>query len=329
MSFLLTPVEFDRAREALRDGGVTPSLYSWLGRLVAVAQATRALAPSAVPGGRWDDPDAIAETLQAWLEESLLRGGLHQAFDRCDSPRALARYLERSLRNWLVARSRRATGPRLLERASELLADSEQGFRLVADAAEARDRWWGLAGWADVPELYAGEDASLVATAWALGDFALLRYPSSERSDPVLSTPDLHRFLHGLLERTGRALSGRHFDAALRGRFSYAYAQPSLDLDLIPQLEGGERPDTAFEVEESARLAIVALSARQLEVLMHRPRTTLEDLAARLAISRGTVDNEHRRALLKVREATSSDEQFDRVLEKVLEMASESRHDDD
>lgn len=329
MSFLLSSAEFERAREALRDGEVTPELYGWLGRLLAVAQATRALAPSPVPGGRWDDPDAVAETLQAWLEESLLRGGLRQAFDRCDSPRALARYLERSLRNWLVARSRRAGGPRLLERANELLGDPEQGFRLIADAAAPRDRWWCLAAWTEEPELYAGEDEPLVAAAWALGDFALLRYPSSKRSDPVLSTPDLHRFLRGLLDRTARALSGRHFDTALRGRFCYAYAQPGVELDLMPELRSGESPETTFEIAESARLALVALSRRQLEVLIHRPQATLEELAARLAISRGTVDNEYRRALLKVREAAISEEHFDRVLEKVLEMASERRHDGD
>ncbi len=329
MSLLLSASDFDRAREALRDGEVTPALYGWLGRLVVVAQATRALAPSAVPSGRWDDPDAVAETLQAWLEESLLRGGLHQAFDRCDSPRALSRYLERSLRNWLVARSRRAAGPRLLERANELLRDPASGFRLVADADVARDRWWALEEWTDEPDLYAGENETLISAAWALGDFALLRFPSSGRSDPVLSTPDLQRFLRGLLERVGQALSGRHFDAALRGRFSYAYAQPGVELGHVPEPEGGESPETVFEVAESARLALAALSKRQLEVLLERSRTTLEELAARLHISRGTVDNEYRRALLTVREATMSDEHFEQVLEKVIEMASENRQTDD
>lgn len=329
MSLLLSTSEFERARREFGNGEVTPELYGWLGRLVAVAQATRALAPSAIPGGRWDDPDAVAETVQAWLEESLLRGGLRRAFDSCESPRALARYLERSLRNWLVARSRRVTGPRLLERAIELLSDPGQGFALVSDAAASRDRWWGLAAWTPEPGLYAGEDGPLVAAAWALGDFALFRYPSSERSDPVLSSPDLQRFLRGLLDRTGAALSGRHFDAALRERFFYAYAQPGVDLDQAPELEGGESPDHTFEVAEAARLALVALSGRQLKVLIDRPQTTLEELAARLGVSRGTVDNEYRRALLKVREATISDQHFDQVLETVLEMASERRHNDD
>ncbi|MGO9902514.1 MAG: hypothetical protein ACLP0J_23160 [Solirubrobacteraceae bacterium] len=329
MSLVLSASDFERAREALREGEITPALYGWLGRVVVVAQATRALAPSAVPGGRWDDPDAVAETLQAWLEESLLRGGLHQAFDRCDSPRALARYLERSLRNWLVARSRGVAGPRLLERANELLSDPAAGFRLVADAKVARDRWWALDAWTHEPQLYAGNNESLVAAAWALGDFALMRFPSSGRSDPVLSTPDLQRFLGGLLERTGQALSGRHFDSALRGRFSYAYAQPPVELDHAAEPQGGESPETAFEVAESARLALATLTRRQVEVLIERPLATLEGLAARLDVSRGTVDNEYRRALLKVREATISDEHFDHVLEKVIETASENRQTND
>jgi hypothetical protein len=271
----------------------------------------------------------VAEALQAWLEESLLRGGLQQAFDRCESPRALSRYLEQSLRNWLVARSRRATGPRLLERAGELFADPAQGFVLVANAHAPAERWWGLAEWPADPALYAGDDETVVAAAWALGDFALLRYPSSERSDPVLSTPDLHRFLRGLLEQLERALSGRHFNVALRGRFSYAYARPSVELTELFELTDGESAEHAFEVDEAARLALVALSARQLRVLRERPHSTLEDLAANLGVSRGTVDNEYRRAVLKVRESTISDEHFGQVLEKVLEMASERGHNDD
>jgi hypothetical protein len=329
VSFLLTASEFAAARHGVRDGEMTPKLYAWLGRLVAIAQATRALAPSPVPGGRWDDPDALAEALHAWLEESLLRGGLQQAFDRCDSPRALSRYLERSLRNWLVARSRRAIGPRLLERTGELLGDPEQGFLLVADARVPADRWWGLAEWSATPRLFAGEDETLIASAWGLGDFALLRYPSSERSDPVLSTPDLHRFLSGLLQALGLALSGRHFGVALRGRFPYAYAQPNVALDDLTEPTGGESAEQAFEVAEAARLAVITLSGRQLQVLRDRPQTTLEELATKLRVSRGTVDNEYRRALLKVRESTISDEHFDMVLEKVLEMASEKKHNDE
>ena len=204
MSFLLTASEFAAARQGVRDGEMTPELYAWLGRLIAITQATRALAPSPVPSGRWDDPDALAEALHAWLEESLLRGGLQQALDRCDSPRALSRYFECSLRNWLVARSRRAVGPRLLERTGELLADPAQGFPLRCSTYAFPRTAGGPSPSGPLrQELFAGEDETVIASAWGLGDFALLRDPSSERSDPVLSTPDLLRFLSGLLHALG------------------------------------------------------------------------------------------------------------------------------
>lgn len=326
MSLLLTDGQFARARDAFSGGEVTGELYAWLGRLVAVAQATRALAPAPVPSGRWDDADAVIETVQAWLEESLLRGSLQQAFDSCASPRALSRYLERALRNWLIARSRRASGPRLLERAAELMV-ADQEFALVRDAVALTQRWWGLPAW-EAPGLYSGGDDEVVSAAWSLGDFALLRYPSSERSDPVLSTPDLRRFLQGLLKQVGRCLSGQHFDLALRARFHYAYAPGYVDLDDAPELASAGSPEATVQLRDAARVGLAALSRRQLLVLQQRPATTLEDLARRLEVSRGTVDNEYRRAILKIREASPSDADFDEVLENVIEMASERQSDE-
>lgn len=318
---LLTSEQFARAREAAREGDVTPELYGFLMRLVAVAQRTRTLAPAPVPGGRWEDPDAVVETVQAWLAEALLSGGLLQALDVCLTPRALSRYLERALRNWLISRSRRAAGPRLLERAIELLNGDEAFVQLRAARAVA-ERWWGLASWPD-PELFAGSDEEVMSAAWALGDFALLRYPSSERSDPVLSGEDLRRFLQGLLERIGQGLSGAHFDAGFRARFSYAYASLPVALEDASELADGTEMEAAVAVPEATRIALADLTKRQLQVLLERPHGTLEELAARLGVSRGTVDNEWRRALLKVRDASPSDALFDAVLENLIELASE------
>lgn len=320
MSAQLTQDQFESARQAVRAGTVTDELYRWLGRLVALAQATRTLAPAPVPGGNWDDPDAVAETVHAWLDESLLHGGLLQAFDTCDTPRGLARYLERALRNWLVARSRRRSGPRLLERAAELL--TADPFKVARDSESIMNRWWGLVSWQDA-ELFGGADEAVAAAGWALGDFALLRYPSSERNDPVLSTPELRRYLEGLLARMAAALNGRHLDYAFRQRFSYAYAAPTVGLAEAPELADTASPAARVEVADAARVALATLNERQVRVLLERPQTTLEELAAALGVSRGTIDNEYRRAILKVREATPSEDSFDAVLEIVLLLASQ------
>jgi DNA-binding CsgD family transcriptional regulator len=318
---LLSPEQFARARDAVQRGDVTPEMYAFLSRLVAVAQRTRTLAPAPVPGGRWDDPDSVAETVQAWLAEALLAGGLLRAFDVCMNPRALSRYLERALRNWLISRSRQAAGPRLLERAVVLL-ESDEAFVQLRQARAVAERWWGLAEWRD-PELFAGGDDEVISAAWALGDFVLLRYPSSERSDPVLGGEDLLRFLLGLLARLDKGLSGAHFDAGFRARFNYAYASAPIALEEAPELADGTEVEAAVAARDAARIALADLTERQLQVLLERPRRTLEEMAARLQVSRGTVDNEWRRALLKVREASPSDALFDAVLENLLDLASE------
>lgn len=323
MSLLLSDQQFARARDGARAGDITDELYVWLGRLVTVAQATRTLAPAPVPSGRWEDHDAIAETVQAWLEESLLRGDLLQAFDVCQTPRALSRYLERALRNWLVARSRRRTGPRLLERAAQIMG-SDDTFVLLRNSPAIAERWWALSGWQD-PQLFAGREDDVAAAVWALGDFSLLRFPSSERSDPVLSTPDLRRYLTGLLERLQQAVSGRHLDVSFRRRFAYAYASATVALEEAEELSDDSSPAHNVAVADAARIALADLTGRQLRVLIERPQGTLEDLAARLGVSRGTVDNEYRRALVKVRDAAPTDTAFDGVLETVLLLASEEK----
>ncbi len=326
MSFLLSPAQFVEVRAEVRSGTVSPVLYEWLGNLVALTQASHSLAPAPVPGGRWDDPDAVQEALHAWLAESLLEGGLQQAFDRCESPRALARYLEKALRNWLIARARARSGPRLAERARQLLNDPDGAFRLVREGRSFATCWWGLAT-EELDQFFDGADESLVSHAWGLGDFAPVRFSSSDRSDPVLSTTDLASFLEELLRSVGACLSGRHIETVLRARFAYAYPQREVDFDEVPEPASGDSPEQQVAVQESARLALVSLSSRQLRVLLERPTTTLEKFAERLQVSRGTVDNEYRRAVLKVRECSSEDD-FEAVLEKVVEMASEDEHRD-
>jgi DNA-directed RNA polymerase specialized sigma24 family protein len=321
MSSLLSQAQFEEARTASRQaGGCTSELYEWLINLVGLAQATKTLAPSSVPSGRWDDPDAVVETVHAWLEASLLRGGLLQAFDVCESPRALSRYLERALRNWLIDQSRRRTGPRLLERAAEIMAAPP--FRVVVENASVMQRWWGLGAW-ETAELFAGDNAEIASAAWSIADLAILRFASSERADPLLSTPDLERYLGGVLDRIGKALSGRHFDHSFRHRFPFAYMSAAVDLDEAHDLSTNTTPESEVMVADAARVAIADLTERQLRVLVGRQTETLEVLAQSLGVSRGTIDNEHRRALLKVKEASPSDDVFQKVLETVVVMASE------
>jgi DNA-directed RNA polymerase specialized sigma24 family protein len=321
MSRLLGAGEFDTAAEAARDGRITEELYGFLVRLVAAARVTRTLPPAPTPSGRWDEPDVVTETVHAWCAEVLFDGGLLQAFDACRAPRELARYLERALRNWLISRSRAAHGPRLLARSAELM-DDEAEFCRLRNAHVITERWWGLAAW-PYADLYAGRDEAVIAAAWALGDWPLVRYTGTERNEPVLSTPELRKYLRGLLDAIATGLSGRHLDTTFRHRFAYAYAYgPHAAFDDEAAPSAGPGPADGLLLQEAARDALANMTGRQVVVLLRRPDTTLEALAADLGVSRGTVDNEYRRAVATIDGAAPSASMFDAVLETVRDLAS-------
>ena len=289
---------------------------------MTVAQATRTLAPAPVPSGRWEDPDAIAETVQAWLEESLLRGDLLQAFDVCQTPRALSRYLERaSATGWSHAAAGEADpGCSNAPRRSWAATMRSCCCGLTGDCG-------ALVGSVGLARPAAVRRPRRRCRRGRVGARGLLvaALPSSERSDPVLSTPDLRRYLTGLLERLQQAVSGRHLDVSFRRRFAYAYASATVALEEAEELSDDSSPAHNVAVADAARIALADLTGRQLRVLIERPQGTLEDLAARLGVSRGTVDNEYRRALVKVRDAAPTDTAFDGVLETVLLLASEEK----
>jgi DNA-binding CsgD family transcriptional regulator len=323
MSWLLTDEEFALASEGTRRGDVTPALYAFLRRVVTALTRGGGLAPALSPTGRWDE-EAIGEVLQGWLSERLLRGGLARAFQVSASPGALSRYLERALRNWLVSKSRTKGRPRLLARTRRLL-DEGATYRKFVDASTPLDQWWGLATW-ESPTPYMGREEEVVKAAFSVGDLAPLRYTAgSTLTDPVISNADLARLLSGILESVGALLTLRHFDAALRGRFAYAYHEGEEPLEVIEEPTDQVTPLDTIEARLTAREILFELSGRQVAVLRDRTegRLTLEDLARRHSISRGTVDNELRRASAIIRAHLLDDSQAETVLENLFEIAFE------
>lgn len=322
MTWLLSDSEFDKAREALDRGEITRALYAFVARLVHVVAATRTLPPSLSTTGRWD-AEGVEETVAGWWEERLLTGTLRSAFDRCASPRILSRFLETSLRNWLIDRMRRSREPRLLARTGALLAGDPETFKSFSSGS-GLDVQWGLAAW-DAPTPFLGSVDELLRHVYALGDFELLRVSDqSERAEPVISNQDLHRLIQGLLRATGKLLNLRQFDAVLRGRFPEAFAgsQPVAEL---PEAVSGE-PAPLDEVASLpvARQLLARLSRRQVSMLVGRylRSATLEQLAEEHECSRGTADNELRRAHAIIRQGLSSDDDRSHVLKKLLELAS-------
>lgn len=318
MAYMLSSQQFDAARQGFDAGEVTDDLYAFVRRLVGVHISNRLLPPALSPTGAWTT-EAADELVQQWFADQLLVGSLHRAFDRSADAAGLARYLERSLRNWLVDRARARAEPRLLIRARKILT-TDEAYRAVIESVRWQDVWWGRNEWTDVGP-YAGRDVELVAASYAAGELSYVR-TGTDTSDPVLSAADLRRLLEALFARAQALLTLRHVDRVLRTRFAIAYVEEAADEDLDEIAEADVAMRT-LEHEASARAIAARLSGRQLALLQSRYRDGrgLVDLAREHGCAHGTVDNELKRSAAIIRELIADDEDYEAVLERLLELS--------
>ncbi len=321
MSFLLSETQFTEAGSALAAGQVTAELVGFLHRLVTTLGRSGTLAPVLSPTGRWA-PEDFEEITHEWIADGgLLEGGLQKAFDFAGSPRALSRYLERAFRNWLTSRSRKNSEPRLLVRSREILERGE--FRNVVEAKHWLDEWWALPGFTE-EEPFQGSDDYLVAAAFALGELAIIRH-DADHADPLISNPDLERLLVAVFEGAGAPLTLRHISVVLRRRFAFAYDEAPVEIDEVSEPSSAQAaPAEEFLSSETAKAILGELSGRQILILNDRFNhgLTLEEIAKKRSVSRGTADNELKRASSVIRDNTLDDENYNSVMEKLLEMAS-------
>jgi RNA polymerase sigma factor (sigma-70 family) len=325
MNWLLTDEELAAASAAVRAGEVTDALYGFIGRLVAAQLRTGIVSPTLSSSGAWN-PEAVADTTHDWLAEKLLPGGLLLAFDRTSTPQALARYLERSLRNWLRDKARTRAWPRILLRARQILEQEHDRFVPFDNPTNWLERRWGLAGWGMSETIE--DEKQIVKAVYSAPDLAILRESAETGRAPViLSTPDLERLLTHVLKTVGGTITLAQLDRGFRHRFAWAFESPAVEWTEAADLE---TPPEEGRSEASARetaLAILAdLTARQLEMLRGRAEgATLEQLAERHACSRGTADNELKRAAAAIRGHLVEDDLRERTLEILLTLSFSER----
>lgn len=325
MTIRLTNDEMAVADLEFRAGRVTPRLAEFVGTLVVVNARSGALGDGLSPTGEWG-PETISDVTQSWWEERLLHGTLLAAFNEAATPRALARYLEAALRNWLIDRLRRRGLPRLRERAAELLGTDERFARYGPRTAHPADQLWGLRGWAD-PEPFQGDDRALLGQAYAVGDLALVSSRhSTDRAEIVIRNDELARLLESLFSRIQALLSLSRVDRLLYQRFQEAYPPAE-----VAETEVADRADPAAMqplredgASAAAEVCLARLTRRQVDALRGRflEELTLDALAEQLNCSRGTADNELRRAYATLREVLSEADDHDLVLEKLFDLTS-------
>src|SRR5579871_3579341 len=320
MSWVLTDHQFAEAAAAVTDGEVTPDLYAFIGRLVGAQLRSGTVSPTLSSSGEWSE-EAIADTTHDWFAEKLLRGALLHAFDRTSTPQALARYLQRAFKNWLRDKGRSRAWPRILIRARELL-DSGEPFKRFEEAPQWLDHYYGLANWTDPQRI--DDDERIVRAVYVVPDVQIIR-ELGERAPTILSTRDLESLLVTVLEFLEGTITLSQLDRGFRHRFAWAYEAANVELNNTVD-EAAQPAISEAEAEEAAHAILSDLTGRQLEMLRERADgATLEELAEIHSCSRGTADNELKRASAVIRRHLAPDESQERVLEILFALSFSER----
>jgi RNA polymerase sigma factor (sigma-70 family) len=288
-------VEKMRWQRKLGQGRYDTGLIEFVNEVAAAACATRALS-GLCPSGDWND-DALAEAVQG-----LWAGKLTEALPKAlqtPSVGAMSRYIEATLRNWLIDEARKRGTPRIRSRVREAL--KKEPFHCHQRGSDPADELWGLSGedWQGRPP-FTGAASSLVTHLYDLDLVTIPPNRGDGRADSVISTEELNRALVGLFEGAGCCLTLDQLTQGLTQRFHSYF--PPLMVQAEDEYEevSDERAETDDLVcsAEQARVILAQMTSRQYAVMRARfvDNMTLEEIAGAFDCSRGTADNEIKRA---------------------------------
>jgi hypothetical protein len=338
---LLSDAQFLAVKDRFeKTGEIDAELLAILYRVVAAF--TRTLDPALSPHQTWDE-HAIDDALQGWYEKRLHKGALASAFLRSSAARPFLNKLEQNFDHYLENERKRSETGNLLRR-TRLLLRSEAEFKEWIPEGRRRPGWWGLSSWNDAKS-FGGSDDEVIAHARETGDFEITRFGQhAEKLDPVLSNPELKRFLLALFGGVEALLTHTHLRIALQRRFDLDVGTKEVSLEAESERRGADNTEASAldvaepedgidedEVDAAARRCIVQISHRQSLVLVRRFRpgspATLQEIAAELGIAHGTVDNDAKGAGV-IAEANAGDRSPAwRILERMVEMLSISIDD--
>lgn len=285
----MTDERYEAIRQAfLARGEFDPELLRLLRRAVSRLVRFGGLPPIYSPTGHWDD-EAERDVLGDWVAARLLgTGQLAALLQQAATSGSFLRLGELYLRRHLINRLARSQARNLHGRVRDLLADDGTFEPAVADGH------WQLTGRPAEP--WQGTDKDLLGAAWRLGHFEVVRFREDARKlSPVLEGDDLRRFVAGLLQQTGSALTLGQVLRALVLRFDLepASSEPLEDheevlpaqVDIVDDVSAGR----------AARAVVAELTERQVAILRCQLRDlNVRETAAEVGVATGTVSAEQK-----------------------------------
>ncbi len=249
-----------------------------------------------------DTEDLIGD----WLAHRLIKEGkLRMIVDRSSTPGDLRKLARKDIDQYWADCRRRELRPRLFKRIDQLLRGDPATFTIRADAARAGAVYWTLTA-RPASALFSERDSELYSHVAALNLTTLEESPDAQKQTQFLSAGELRRYVTGMLDGCGRALSVDQLAHALevyyhlepvRGELPDENALPERDRDTytatVATPENHCPPGPEASTKASALLQ--TLTARQrtiIEKLLeeHAP----SEISNELGVSQSTVSAEMR-----------------------------------
>lgn len=306
--------EYQSARAAVLAGGDPPAeLLEDCRRSVSLLIRTAGLPAHYSPVGVWSD-EAVDEAFADWVARRLVeRGQLLAMLQRAPALTVFRRMCETSVRQHLIDGLKRSQSANVYDRVANLLVDGEQ----FSYAGSGSGRLWHVAGGPRDP--FEGDDRQLLAVAWSLGEFEVIRYNIAARKlSPLLEADELRRFVSGLLH-AGTMTTARIM-LAIRLRFAIEDPAPDEELDTAAQTASEGSPEEQAIIGELVTATLAELTSRQAQVLIGiHNKIPGRELALQLGCSTGTISFERGRiAAILARLGSDAPRVLNRVLDALF-----------
>lgn len=228
-----------------------------------------------IPHADGDDPEDL---FGDWLADSLLKEGrLHAILDKADTPGGLRGLALKEIDQYWAGVRRRDLLPRLRKRIEELLSSELDVFEVRMAAARPGDVCWTLAA-RPASALFSERDSELYAHVSALNLRTIEEGAEAAKQTQFLTAAELRRYVVGMLDGTGRALS---LDQLMRALQIYYRIEPTIeelpDENALQAAEGEtylarasaqEQPEPiAEDAFTKGRAMLAALTPRQQTIL--------------------------------------------------------------
>ena len=193
-----------------------PELLKLL-REVAAAKHAR------IPHEDGDDPDDL---LGGWMSERLIKEGrLRTILDKAQTVEQLRGLAVKELDQYWAGVRRRDLLPRLRMRIEQLLNGESDVFEVRMAAARPGETCWTLTE-RPANALFSERDSELFAHVSALNLKTIEERAEAGKQSQFLTAAELRRYVIGMLERTGRALS---LDQLTRGLQVYYRLEATIE----------------------------------------------------------------------------------------------------